>query len=92
MTYSKYHISILTKMWKKEAIGMNYKPIQKLMGGIPKDQRDKAKDAIDDLVQDGIVAYREGKGEKLAAILSEQVETVRDILQGEVPSYVLDLR
>lgn len=91
MNISDKHISLLTKMWHKGAIGMNYKPIQKLMGDIPSDQRGDAKQAMDELVQEGICAYRTGKGEKLAAILSDQVETVREILRGEVPSYVLDL-
>ncbi|MFB6100624.1 MAG: hypothetical protein ABEK16_05110 [Candidatus Nanohalobium sp.] len=91
MKISDLHISLLTKMWHKGAIGMNYKPVEKLMSGIPSDQRGDAKEAMDELVQEGICAFRTGKGEKLAAILSEQVEKVREILRGEVPDYVLNL-
>lgn len=90
MSRSRYEITLLTKMWKKPAIGMDYKDVEDLMGGIPVDQRDNARDALDQLVQDGIVG-RKKKGE-VAAIRSKRMEDVRDILRDEVPDYVLDLR
>lgn len=87
--FNRYERSILSKMWIKGCIGQNYEPVEHLMSDIPRDQWDKAKQAIESLKKQMIIGTK--KGGNVAAIMSNKVEKVREIIKDDVPPSVLDL-
>ena len=87
---NRYEISVLAKMWRRNLFGGKYEPLENLMSDIPKERRDTAKEVFEKLHKDGLIIYH--KGEKCASINTSYKEEVKQILDGEVPDYILDLR
>jgi hypothetical protein len=87
---NRYEVSVLAKMWRRNLFGGKYEPLEKLMSDIPTERRDKAREAFETLHGDGLIIFHKGK--KCASINTNHKEEVREILEGEVPNYILDLR
>lgn len=90
MDCDRYEVSVLAKMWRRDLFGGKYEPLEKLMSDIPKDQRDKAREAFEKLHQKGLILFH--KNQKCASIDTSRKEKVREVLRGEVPDYILQLR
>ncbi|MFB6208900.1 MAG: hypothetical protein ABEJ56_02045 [Candidatus Nanohaloarchaea archaeon] len=87
---NRYEISVLAKLWRRNLFGGKYEPLEKLMSDIPKENRNKAGKAFDNLHKDGLILLH--KGGKCASINTKYKKKVRKILKGEIPDYILDLR
>lgn len=89
--YGDYHVSILTKLWMRGLFGGKYQPVEQLFSDIPRERYSDAREAMDDLHQDGLVVYHK-KG-NCASINPRYKDRVRTILREaeDVPSYVPDL-
>lgn len=92
MSYSDHHKSILAKAWIKGKFGMKYTDAKNLMSDIPIHERDQAKQALDDLIQDGLMSERQGKDGRPVAILKKQKSKVREIIRDDVPDFYLEKR
>lgn len=87
---NRWEISVLAKMWRRNLFGGKYEPVEKLMSDIPVERRDEAEESFERLHKDGLIIFHKGK--KCASINTNYKEEIREILEGEIPDYILDLR
>lgn len=82
-------LAVLSKLWIQGAIGKSYMPKEKALSRIPKDRWDEGKEALENLIQGGVLNnYKNGN---TVSIRSDRVEDVRNRLEGHVPPYILDM-
>lgn len=87
--YGEYHIDILTKLWRRGLFGGKYQPIEQILSHTPREHHADARNALDDLHQDGLIQYH--KNRKCASINPRHKDDVRELLKGKVPDYILNL-
>jgi len=87
--YGEYHVDVLTKLWRRGLFGGKYQPVEQVLSNTPRENHSDAREAIDELHQDGLIEYH--KNGKCASINPSYKDEVRGILDGEIPDYVLDL-
>lgn len=90
MDRDRYEISVLAKMWRRNLFGGKYEPLEKLMSDIPAERRDECREAFERLHGDGLIIFH--KGGSCASINTNYKEEAREVLEGEIPDYILDLR
>lgn len=82
-------IAILAKLGRKRKIGMDYIPKEKAFSKIPGHARGNLDAILDEMHGDGLIEYH--KGENCISINPGSVPEVVDLIEEEVPKYILDM-
>lgn len=81
-------IAILSKLGRKRKIGMDYIPKENAFSKIPGHARGNLDDILDEMHRDGLIEYHKGKN--CISINRNAVSEVVDLIEDEVPDYILD--
>lgn len=81
-------IAILSKLARKRKIGMDYVPKKKAFSKIPGHARGDLDDILDEMHREGLIEYHKGKN--CISINTKSVSKVVDLIEDEVPNYILD--
>jgi len=82
-------VAILSKLGRKRKIGMDYIPKEKAFSLIPGHARGDLDDILDEMYKDGLIEYHKGKN--CISINRNFIPEVTELIEDEVPDYILDL-
>lgn len=81
-------IAILSKLARRNKIGMNYVPIEKTVSKIPSHARGNIGDIIDEMYKDGLLEYHKNKN--CISLRPKAVPKVIKMIRDEVPDYIIE--
>lgn len=81
-------IAVLSKLARRNKIGMNYIPKEKAFSKIPQHARGNLKDILDELHGNGLIEYHKGKN--CISLNPKSIDNVTEKIQDEVPDYILE--
>lgn len=82
-------IAILSKLARKTKISKDYIPKEKAFSKIPGHARGDLDDILNEMHRDGLIEYHKGKN--CISINRNSVPEVAEIIEDEVPDYILDM-
>jgi hypothetical protein len=82
-------IAILSKLARKTKIGMDYIPKEKAFSKIPGHARGDLDDILNEMHREGLIEYHKGKN--CISINPNSVSEVVELIEDEVPQYILDM-
>jgi hypothetical protein len=81
MEISRYHLSLLRKMWKQNLIGKNYKYENAILSGFPSHDKKNLRRALEDLAKIGLVGrYPKAHGIKYS-LNPRRLSEIREALK-----------
>lgn len=81
-------IAILSKLARRNKIGMNYIPVEKTVSRIPTHARGNIENIIDEMYKDGLLEYHKNK--KCISLRPKSIPKVVDLIKEEVPDYIIE--
>ncbi|MFB6295085.1 MAG: hypothetical protein ABEI97_04960 [Candidatus Nanohaloarchaea archaeon] len=81
-------IAVLAKLARGRNIGMDYIPVEKVLGRIPSHARGDIQSVLDEMYRERLIEYHKGKD--CISLNGEQLGRVVDMIGDEVPDYIID--
>lgn len=83
---SNYRILILSKLYRRDLWGKSYTTVENSLSKLPKHERGKGKEELEEMQKDGIVLFH--KRENCVSLNPSAKEQIEDTLQGHLPDYL----
>jgi len=81
-------IPILTKLYRRSLWGKSYTTVENSLSKIPKHDRGRAKEVLEEMNQEGLIRFH--KGGNCVSLNPNSKEKIENILGGHLPDYLMD--